>query len=136
MRLYEMAELPILKQFKEHLISFFDELISQFPEEPDLIILRIFFNDQISIRTVVENFMHKLITVRDIISRRDETFFLEQNGIFDSLNKDKVNHFKRLWRSGRLDDEDKQIMWKWVDSFVILADKYQRVIEMSASQNF
>ena len=131
-----MAELPILKQFKEHLISFFDELISQFPEEPDLIILRIFFNDQISIRTVVENFMHKLITVRDIISRRDETFFLEQNGIFDSLNKDKVNHFKRLWRSGRLDDEDKQIMWKWVDSFVILADKYQRVIEMSASQNF
>jgi len=125
------VEVSILKQFKEHLISFFDELISQFPEEPDLIILRIFFNDQVPIKTVIENFIYKLITLRDIISKRDETFFLEQNGIFDSLNKDKVNHFKKLWRSGRLDNDDKLIMWKWIDSFVILADKYQKAIEQT-----
>lgn len=122
------TEIIILNQFKQHLISFLDELISQFPEEPDLIILRIFFNDQIPIKNVVETFAHKLLTVREMISKRDENFFLEHNAIFDTLNKDKVNHFKRLWRSGRLDKEDKEVVWRWIDSFVILTDKYQKVV--------
>lgn len=122
------AEIIILNQYKQHLISFLDELISQFPEEPDLIILRIFFNDQIPIKNVVETFAHKLLSVREMISKRDEIFFLEHNGIFDTINKDKVNHFKRLWRSGRLDKEDKEVVWRWIDSFVILTDKYQKAI--------
>ena len=58
-----------------------------------------------------------------MIKDRNELFFLESN-IFDSISKSKVLHFKKLWRSEQLDDDNKQIIWKWVDSFVYLADKY------------
>ena len=36
-------------------------------------------------------------------------------------------HFKKLWRSGVLDNDDKDIIWKCVDSFVYLADKYNKL---------
>jgi hypothetical protein len=123
----KVSEIQVLQQFKKQLISFFDELISQFPEEADLVLLRIFFNDQVQIKDVMEHFIHKLLTLRDMIKNRDETFFLEHNVLFQTLDKDKVSHFKKLWRSGRLDNDDKQVVWKWVDSFVVLADKYQKI---------
>ena len=36
----------ILKQLKEQLVLFFDELIDILPKEPDLIIIRIFIKDK------------------------------------------------------------------------------------------
>jgi len=58
---------------------------------------------------------------------RNEVFFLEHN-IFDSLGKDKILHFKKLWRSERLDYEDKQVIWNWVDAFIYLGDKYAKAV--------
>lgn len=124
-----MSEIQILTQFKQQLISFFDELVSQFPREPDLIILRIFFNDQIPIKDVMDQFNHTLIKVKKMIQERDEQFFLENNSVFETLSKDRVNHFKKLWRSGALNNEDKDVIWLWMDSFVYLANKYQKAIE-------
>ena len=118
-------DIDVLLQFKKGLISFFDELISQFPDEPDLVLIRIFFNDQVSIKDVMEQFILILITVKDKIERRDESFFLENNSLFQQLTKSKVNHFKKLWRSGRLDHHDKEVVWKWIDSFIYLAGKYK-----------
>ena len=37
-----MSELQVLSEFKNGLISFFDELIDQFPKEGDLVMIRIF----------------------------------------------------------------------------------------------
>ena len=48
-----MSDIQILIQFKKSIISFIDELIEAFPTEPDLIILRIFIKDQISIENVI-----------------------------------------------------------------------------------
>jgi len=63
--------------------------------------------------------------LKKMVKERNETFFLEHN-IFDYLGKDKVNNFKKLWRSGNLDDEDKEVVWKWIDSFIFLGDKYAK----------
>lgn len=130
-----MSEIQILQQFKIQLISFFDELISQFPEEPDLVMLRIFINDQIPTKDVMDICIHKINkpvegdnqSIRDMIKSRSEMFFIENNSLFQEISKSKVNHFKRLWMGGRLDNEDKKIVWKWIDSFVYLADKYSSV---------
>ena len=67
--------------------------------------------------------------LKTMIKNRDEQFFLDNN-LFElkGSSRDKVSHFKKLWRSGVLDDEDKQVMWKWVDSFVYLSDKYIKAI--------
>jgi hypothetical protein len=32
-----------------------------------------------------------------------------------------------LWTSGQMDAEDKKVIWKWVDSFVMLGDRYAKI---------
>mgnify|MGYP006952991319 CR=1 FL=1 len=117
----------ILIEFKKQITSFFDELIEQFPKEGDLIVIRLFLTNQISIEDVVKIFIETINKnngeFRFMITKRDERFFLEHD-IFDTISKQKSGHFKKLWSSGQLDNEDKEIMWKWLDTFVFLANKY------------
>lgn len=122
-----MSEIEILTQFKKNLIQFLDELIAQFPEEGDLVIARIFLNDQIPIADVMNTFIRKLLPLESQVAERNENFFLENNLLFDTIDKNKVNHFKRMWRSDRLDSEDRVVIWKWYDSFIFLSKKYQSV---------
>jgi hypothetical protein len=125
-----MSEIQILTEFKNGLITFFDELIDQFPTEGDLVIIRIFLKDQIPIQDVVNIFNNNINKddqkFKKMIKDRNEQFFLESN-IFDSVSKNKSMHFKKLWRSGRLDNDDKDIIWKWIDSFIYLGDKYMKL---------
>ena len=67
----------------------------------------------------------KTIPCTKMIKERNENFFLESN-IFDSISKTKVVHFKKLWRSKSLDDDDKKVIWQWFDSFIFLSEKYQK----------
>ena len=126
-----MSEIEVLLEFKTQLISFFDELIGQFPQEGDLVVVRLFLANQISIQTVMDVFNHKINTndqeLRKMVKDRNEVFFLEHS-IFDNLGKDKIVHFKKLWRSGRLDTEDKEVIWNWIDAFIYLGDKYTKAI--------
>lgn len=125
-----MSEIQVLSEFKNGLISFFDELIDQFPYEGDLIMIRIFLKDQIPIEDVMNIFNNAINKengkLKEMIKKRNENFFLENN-IFDAFSKNKVMHFKKLWRSGSLDDDDKKVIWKWIDSFVYLGDKYIKI---------
>ena len=127
----------ILIDFKNQLISFFDELINQFPSEGDLVVIRLFLSNQIPIRDVMNNFNYQLNKdnkmLKTMIKNRDEQFFLENNLFELNGNKrEKISHFKKLWRSGVLDDDDKVVLWKWVDSFVYLTDKYAKAISKVA----
>ena len=128
-----MSAEDILQEFKNQLVNFFDELINQFPSEGDLVVIRLFLSNQIPIRDVMNHFNYQLNKenklFKTMIKNRDEQFFLENN-LFDlkGSKRDKMSHFKRLWRSGVLDDEDKEVMWRWVDSFVYLSDKYAKAL--------
>lgn len=117
----------ILQEFKNQLTNFFDELIAQFPAEGDLIVIRLFLTNQMPIQDIMDIFNNKLNDnnqeFKTMIKNRDDVFFLEHD-IFDTISKQKSGHFKKLWCSGQLDQEDKDIMWKWLDTFVFLADKY------------
>lgn len=126
-----MSEIEVLTEFKTQLISFFDELIGQFPLEGDLVVVRLFFANQIPIQDVMNNFNHKINTndqeLRKMIKNRNEAFFLENN-MFENLGKDKINHIKKIWRSDSLDKEDKEVIWNWIDAFMYLGDKYAKAI--------
>jgi hypothetical protein len=125
----------VLIEFKNNMITFFDELIDQFPNSGELIVMRIFLKDQIHIKNVIELTGYQLNKnqgiIRKMIKDRDEDFFLEENNFFDVLNDNKKNKFKfsSIWRSKRSDKEDKEIIWKWIDSFVFLTDKYNKLKE-------
>lgn len=122
----------ILAEFKKQLTIFFDELIGQFPTEGDLIVIRLFLTNQMPIQDIMDIFVRTLNNndreFKLMIKARDEKFFLDHD-IFDTISKQKSGHFKKLWSSGQLDQEDKEIMWKWLDTFVYLSEKYTSALE-------
>ena len=119
-----MSKIQILIDFKNNFVNFIDELIQQFPNEKDLIIFRIFLKDQVPIEEVMKRFVEKLLPLKENVKKRDETFFINNNVLFGDSNSDKVGHFSALWQSSRLDKDDKDIIWSWVDLFIRLAEKY------------
>jgi hypothetical protein len=125
-----MSKIQILIEFKTALVDFFDELIEQFPDEGDLVMVRIFINDQVPIADVMSVFITRLLPLKDIVAKRDVNFFLgpSASSLFEKLDKGKVNYFKILWQSDRLDDSDRAQIWKWYDYFIIIAEKYQKAM--------
>ena len=122
-----MSQIEILKEFKTQVLAFFDELIGQFPREGDLVVVRLFLANQIPIKEVMDKFILKLTRnnneLRRMVKERNEIFFLEHN-IFQSVSKEQTNNFRKLWMSGQLDSDDKEVIWKWIEAFIFLADKY------------
>lgn len=118
----------ILIDFKNNLVKFLDELIEQFPEETDFIISRIFIKDQVPVMDIMNHFITEIIPLKAKIKGRDDKFFIENNILFSSLDKTKVNHLKKIWRSDRLEKEDKEVIWKWIDALVHFVEKYQKTL--------
>lgn len=115
-------QVQLLKEFKAQLINFLDELIEQFPTEGDLVISRIFINDQMPIIDIMNIFVENIHPKKDLIKEKNENFFLEETTLFSIFSENKVNNFKNLWKT--LDSSDKDIVWEWVNLFVVMSDKY------------
>lgn len=128
MHICKMSTLQILKEFQTQIIAFFDELIAQFPNEGDLVVMRLFISTQMPIEDTINKFIHELAKndgeKRQAVKDRNESFFLSFEAASATAEKYKFNHFKKLWRSGQLDNEDKRVIWQWMDTFIFLADKY------------
>ena len=125
-----MSKIQIFIEFKTALVEFFDELIEQFPDEGDLVMVRIFINDQVPIADVMSVFITRLLPLKDIVVKRDVNFFLGPgaSSLFEKIDKGKVNYFKILWQSDRLDESDRAQIWKWYDYFIAIAEKYQKTM--------
>ena len=114
----------LLAELRSNIVTFLDELIDQFPSEGDLILARIFLKDQVPITDIMNAFITKALPVREKVKARDESFFLENNVLFERLDTGKVSYFKTLWT--KLDDENRQIVWRWFDLFISIVDRYQK----------
>jgi hypothetical protein len=118
------CELDILKQFKANLVHFLDELIEQFPQEADFVLVRIFVKDQAEIQGLMNNFIKSVLPYKEQVIDRNDQFFLSDK--FTLLNGigNKRNHFSNIWKSNLLDADDRETMWKWFDLFMFLGDQY------------
>lgn len=123
-----MSQIQILKIFKDQFITFLDELIAQFPREPDLVIVRIFMKDQVPIADIMCHIVQQILPHEARIKRKDESFFLENKQLFQELSPESVIHFKKLWVSDSLDSEDREAIWQWFISFCTLAKKYKQTL--------
>lgn len=115
--------------FREQFITFLEELYEQFPEETDLVIVKIFIKDQIPLITIMDYIIKWLIPCVDKIKKKDEDFFLNNDDMFSKLPNAKVLHIKILWQSGKLTDEDKDIIWDWFNVFSTICTRYQNSLE-------
>lgn len=116
-------QVEMLVLFKKTMIDFLDELIEQFDQEGDLIVLRFFLSEQIPLETIMLQFNNYVYPVRDMIKNRDEKFFLERDNIFGSSPKDKVIHFKELYL--KMAKDDRATLWIWFDTFIKICEKYK-----------
>jgi len=124
------SELELLIQLKTQMVNFFDELIESFPNETDFVIFRIFVNDRLPIADIMEYIVDQLCPLQDMVKQRREEFFLNHNVLFEKFDENKaakVNYFKRLWMSDQIDQQDKDVIWKWFASFIYLGNKYKEI---------
>jgi hypothetical protein len=66
---------------------------------------------------ILKLFEERVIPYREKITKREEEFFLKDDRIFDSLNKDNIFHFKNVWLS-TLDSSEKDAIWMWFNHFI------------------
>lgn len=115
-------QIELLHLFKKNMVDFIDELIEQFEEEGDLIVMRFFFSEQLPIEHIMNHFIKYIYPHKDMIHAKNERFFLERDNIFGSSPKEKVIHFKTLYQ--RMNDDDKKTLWIWFESFISICEKY------------
>jgi len=124
-----MDKIKLLRKFRDQMVKFFDEIIEQFPTEGDFVIIRIFLKDKIPVEKIMLQFVSNVLPHKEQVKKRDEQFFLSNINLYSDVNKkfgeQKVNYFKKLWTKSNLDKEDKEIIWKWMDLFILLSEKYK-----------
>lgn len=118
-------ELDLLLLFKKNMIEFLDELITQFEEEGDLIVMRFFLSEQVPVELLMEQFNRIVMPNIELIRKRDEQFFLEHDNIFGASPKDKVLHFKELYL--KMQKEDRDTLWDWFHLFVSICEKWKNL---------
>lgn len=119
----------ILIKLKTNLLSFLDELIQSFPAEGDFVIFRIFVNDRVPIAEIMNYIVNKLCPLENLVKSRNDKFFLENNILFsnfDDAQTSKVNHFRNLWQSPDVDNEDREAIWRWFENFISLGNEYRK----------
>jgi hypothetical protein len=121
----DLEQKKLLEKFQKSLVTFFDELVEMFPNEKDFILIRILVKDQIP-STQIMSYFEMIMLNKEIISsieRRDDEFILS-NVLFSKISKSDV--FKNLWQT-RLDNDDKKMIWDWVDMFKSITTQYMKL---------
>jgi hypothetical protein len=121
-----MADTRILILFKKQLVSFCEELISQFPDEGDFVVMKLFVENQIPIKQIMDGFINQInkndAKVRGMIVGRNDDFFINENP-FKFMSAERTGKMSKLWRES-MTQEDKDVIWNWVDVFVTITNKY------------
>jgi hypothetical protein len=126
--MYNEKKIMVMRVFKENLVDFIGELIIQFPEEPDLHIIKNFFVDICPAEEIIKYFVSNLLRpdVKNMIETKNEVFFLNNDDLFSGVkNQNKVLHLKKLYNgSGK---QQKEMIWQWIQKITKIAELYTQV---------
>lgn len=117
----------ILDQLREQVLNLLDDLLTICPNEPDILIVRLFFENQIDCEELMKGFIKWVYPWKEFIVKHDEKFFRENDHMFGPLPTDKVKYFKVKYEDGTLTREDKDIMWAYFEVFISLIEQYNKL---------
>jgi hypothetical protein len=80
--------------------------------------------DQIPVSDVLGRYIRDLLPLKQQIEQKDGAFFIKNSVLYSQIADNKVNHFKNLWLSNKLDDTDRDIIWQWMALLTKIADQY------------
>lgn len=115
-------------ELRNQLVKFFDEIIEQFPRKPNFIIMRIFVKDQMSLDTLMNKFLKNVYPYKEKVKNKDEIIFQKMDGAM-SRTLNRKGTFVKLWNSKQLDDDDRDILWKWMELFMNICYNYTKSLE-------
>lgn len=120
----------IAVRMEKMLISFFDELIEQFPNEADFVALRVLISSgQAPMGLLLDVWLKNFEEDKKKIKERNPEFFTSSTGTLSSIGKISiVDTFIRVWKVIDADEDNKKTIWKWVDNFVIIVEKYKKIM--------
>lgn len=122
----ESNKLTLMQKFRDQLVTFLDEIIDQFPTECDFVLIRMFIKDQIPVHDILGRFIRDILPLKEHVEKREETFFLNNTLLYTggNISDEKINHFQELWQSDKLDSEDRETIWTWMECFIKISDCY------------
>jgi hypothetical protein len=123
------TEYDYIKGFKEQMVEFLDQLMDMFPTDGSFILIRVFVNDKIPVTAVIGRFMRDCLKYHELVEKRDGSLFLSKDFMYNSYGEEigieQIDRFKDIWEK-ELDDEDKEMVWRWMDVFFKLSMNYYR----------
>jgi len=117
--------IKILNLFKKNVIGFISELILQFPEDSDLLILKLFLENQVDMDRLITGFKKYFTneTNSKMFDDRNEDFFISNNP-FTRISSTKFDKLKTIWQSESIGDDDRLVIWNWFELFKKLSLAY------------
>ena len=114
--------------FLQQTDNFINELCSIFPNNNELLVFREKYNLIRSVNStlIVEYFVQYVYPLKSKILAKDESFFLEGGGQEELKDKSGLkfrDNITALW-VGEMSDDNKVIVWKYFQIFIILCEKY------------
>ena len=117
----------ILNQLRDQVLNLLDDLLTICPNEPDILLVRLFFENQIDPERLMKGFDKWVMPWKVEIKEHNEKFFEKNDHIFGPLPSDKVAHFKEKLKDGTFDEDDKETIWQYFEVFIKLIDQYNKV---------
>ena len=111
-------------QFNNIIDNFLDELQKILPGEKDIIIFRsqLDITKMITPSKILESFLKFVYPYKQQILERNESFFLGDNvGVKEDYLSNAI-HLTDLWKT-KLSKEKKEVVWKYFQVMIIIADK-------------
>ena len=114
--------------FLKQIDNFIDELCKIFPESKDILILSEKYKmlKSINSKLIIDYIILYIYPHKNKINEKDESFFLDGGGqdeIKDTSGLKFRDNIKTLWIN-EMSDENKEIIWKYFNLFILLCEKY------------
>ncbi len=122
----------LIRLFKDRLEAFLNVLIDQFPKEKDLVMLQLVVRgNMLDTEKALYNFTTIILPHKEMVIKKDEDFFLTKcgsllSGSLVKVKADTVDHFKRIWLSGTLTENDRENLWRWFKLFLNIAIEFDK----------
>lgn len=117
----------VLGQLRDQVLNLLDDLLCICPNEPDILLVRLFFENQVDPETLMKGFVKWVYPWNDYIKEHNEMYFEENEHIFGPLPPDKVQYFKIKMKDGTFDSEDKETIWEYFEVFISLIEQYNKL---------
>ncbi len=117
----------ILRQLQDQVLNLLDDLLIICPNEPDMLLIRLFFENQIDTEALMRGFNQWVYPWKKYIKDHNEEYFEKNNHIFGPVPSKKIQHFKTKFKDGTFNSEDKKVIWAYFEVFISLVEQYEKI---------